>query len=106
VEPPTNEPEKIDFAALSGGSFGLKPLCEAYASIRVPSAEKPWLDNSRLTRGSRSRLIGNVPPSLTRCCGIGLQESLADRGDDYGVLALGNLRQVRPAAPYRGGPRR
>ena len=42
---------------------------------------------------ARPELVGNVPPGLMRGRGVGLQESLADRGGDHGVLALGHVRQ-------------
>ena len=42
---------------------------------------------------ARPELIGDVPPGLMRGLGIGLQEGLADRGGDHGVLALGHVRQ-------------
>ena len=34
-----------------------------------------------------------MPPGLMRGLGVGLQEGLADRGGDHGVLALGHVRQ-------------
>ena len=42
---------------------------------------------------ARPELIGDVSPGLVRGVGVGLQESLADRGGDHGVLALLHVRQ-------------
>ena len=42
---------------------------------------------------ARPELLGDGPPSLVRGLGVGLQESLADRGGDHGVLTLGHVRQ-------------
>ena len=53
-----------------------------------------------------AELIGDMPPGLMRGLGIGLQESLADRGGDHGVLAFRHMRQgvAHPmhAAPLPG----
>jgi hypothetical protein len=40
-----------------------------------------------------SQLIGDMPPGLMRRRSIGLQEGLADRGGDHGVLAFLHVRQ-------------
>ena len=42
---------------------------------------------------SRAELIGDVSPGLVRRVGVGLQEGLADRRGDHGVLALLHMRQ-------------
>ena len=42
---------------------------------------------------TRPQLIGDMPPGLRRRLGIGLQESLADRGGDHCVLAFRHVRQ-------------
>src|SRR6516165_7468734 len=40
-----------------------------------------------------AQLVGDMAPGLMRSVSIGLQEGLADRGSDHGVLALRNMRQ-------------
>ena len=56
---------------------------------------------------ARPELVGDVAPGLMRGRGVGLQESLADRGGDHGVLAPGHVGQgvAHPmhAAPLPGG---
>jgi hypothetical protein len=42
---------------------------------------------------ARAQLIGDMPPSIVRRLGIGLQKGLPDRSGDHRVLALGHVRE-------------